>query len=102
MKMVDEQRDQAGSPAGDAPRPSVDDRMARLTTREAFLGLQLFTTGVGSLCGVLFFVLLTGWRANGPLAALLGLIVALAARRAFSWLLLFWLTTRASRGGPPA
>ena len=106
--MPDDQADMRSEvtpPAADgsgAPRPNVDQRLARMTTRGAFLGLQMGATLVASICGVLFFVLLLGWQVSSPIAAVGGLIFALVARRAFTWLLLYWLTTRAARGGPPA
>ena len=83
----------------DARRPTVDEQLARMTTRGAFLGYQMGATLVASICGVLVFVLLLGWQMNNALAAGVGLVFALVARRAISWLLLYWLTTR---GAPPA
>jgi hypothetical protein len=91
----------AGAPP-DAPRQNVDERLARMTTRGAFLGFQMGATLVASICGVLFFLLLLGWQINNVIAAAGGLVFALVARRAFTWLLLYWLTMRAARGGPPA
>jgi hypothetical protein len=82
-----------------APRFSPDEQLARLTSRGTFLGLQMGATLVASVCGVLVFVLLVGAQVWQPLAAVGGLVFALIARRAVTWLLLYWLTTR---GGPPA
>jgi hypothetical protein len=39
---------------------------------------------------------------NSVIAAGAGLVFALAARRAFTWLLVYVLAARAPRGGPPA
>jgi hypothetical protein len=86
----------------DVRRANVDERLARVTTRGAFLGFQMGATLVASIGGVLIFLLLLGWQFSSPIAAVGGLIFALVARRAFTWLLLYWLTTRAARGGPPA
>ncbi len=105
----DDRADQTGAPpdataSSDpaAPRPNVDERLARMTTRGAFLGFQMGATVVASICGVLVYILLLGWQMNSVIAAAVGLVFALVARRAFTWLLLYWLTTRAARGGPPA
>jgi hypothetical protein len=91
----------AGGDAG-ARQPNVDERLARVTTRGAFLGFQMGATLVASICGILIFMVLLAWQVSSPIAAVGGLIFALVARRAFTWLLLYWLSTRAERGGPPA
>ncbi|HEV2239202.1 MAG TPA: hypothetical protein VGR57_21280 [Ktedonobacterales bacterium] len=85
-----------------APRPTVDQRLATLTTRGTFLGFQMVATLVAVIGGVLFFELLLASQLNSVLAAGAGLVFALAARRAFTWLLVYVLTARAPRGGPPA
>ena len=55
-------------------------------------GRVALVTGASSGLGARFATLLAD---NGA-------AVALVARRAFTWLLLYWLSTRAERGGPPA
>ncbi|HEY7984995.1 MAG TPA: hypothetical protein VID73_12545 [Ktedonobacterales bacterium] len=85
-----------------APRPTVDQRLAAMTTRGAFLGFQMVATLVAVIGGVLFYELLLGSQMNSVIAAGAGLVFALAARRAFTWLLVYVLAARAPRGGPPA